>query len=182
MPCGCSHMQRGRCAEKSDVTFSVLGKANSVWAAVQLMAILECRTMIVNNAGKVSWWLCIVFKSMPFGLRMNCTFFFLCICDEIDPAVFLPLFLASSFSFSFSLTIITTIMEAMRDARQKRHTISGIDPHPSPHRKKTWVQGLHNSDWTVRSIGCSISRCHGNSQSKDRAPAFIYTCLLLLAT
>lgn len=49
-------------------------------------------------------------------------------------------------------------------------------------RKKTWVQGLHNSDWTVRSIGCSISRCHGNSQSKDRAPAFIYTCLLLPAT
>lgn len=80
----------------------------------------------------------IVFKSMP---QNELNFFFLCICDEIDPAVFLPLFLPSSFSFSFSLTIITTIMEAMRDARQKRHTISGIDPHPSPHRRKNVGSG-----------------------------------------
>lgn len=67
--------------------------------------------------------------------------FILRICDEIDPAVFLPLFQAASFSFCFPLTIITTIMEAMRDARQKRHTISGIDPHPSPHREKNVGSG-----------------------------------------
>lgn len=108
MPCGCSHMQRGRCAEKSDVTFSVLGKANSVWARTQcsLMAILECRTMIVNNTGKVSWWLSVVFLKACLSNLEGTVVFFLCTCNEIEPAVFLPLYLASSFNFpSLSLSL-----------------------------------------------------------------------------
>lgn len=166
--------------EKSNVTFSVLGKPNSMRATVQRMAILEGLWIIQAKCHDGSL---LFLKASLLVQKGTVVFFFLHICDKIDPPVFLLLFQASSFSFSLPLTIITTIMEAMRDVRQKRHTISGIDPHPSPHReKKTWVQGLHNSDWTVRSIGCSISRCHGNSQSKDRAPAFIYTCLLHPAT
>lgn len=167
MACGCSHMQRGRCVGKSDVTFRITG-----------MCVLSAGCRIPRNSGQwqATHRLSIVFKS-AFWIRKELSIF-LFACDQVHPAVYLPLFQ----SFSSPLTIITTITEAMRDARQKRHTISGIDPHPSPHREKTWVQGLHNSDWTVRSIGCSISRFHGNSPSKDRAPPFIYTCLLLPAT
>lgn len=50
--------------------------------------------------------------------------------------------------------------------------------HAHHRREKIWVQGLHNSNWTPRSIGYSISCCHSNSTNKDRAPPFIYTCLL----
>lgn len=154
MPCDCSHMQREGDVRKNQMWhFPCWGKQIFCGLhTVQLMAILECRTMIVNNTGKVSWWLSVVF------LKACLSNLFLCTCCQLSfyhciwllPLIFLP----SHYHYHYG--------GHERRKAKEAYNIRYWSTPITTQREKTRVQGLHNSDWTVRSIGCSISHCHGN--------------------
>jgi len=103
--------------------------------------------------------LCCFFKAC---LRTSMLFFPLCTCNEIEPSIsieailLLPLiFLPSHYHYHY-------YGGHERRKAKEAYNIRYWSTPITTQREKMWDQGLHNSDWTVRSIGCSISCCHGN--------------------